>query len=66
MLTIGTKMAPLILVMLVHFLVAVDGAAYPAPTPAARLDKRQVPQNGVSTIWSPFVVGTTVSCTFGP
>ncbi|PMD32365.1 hypothetical protein L207DRAFT_590656 [Hyaloscypha variabilis F] len=51
-------MTPLAL-MLVHFLVAVDGAAYPAPTLAARLENRQ--GVGVATIWSPFVVGTTVS-----
>ena len=46
--------------MLVHFLVAVDGAAYPAPTLAARLDNSQVVD--VATVWSPFVVGTTVLC----
>jgi hypothetical protein len=55
-------MTPLIL-MLVYFLVAVDGAAYPAPTLAARLDKRQA--FDVAVVWSPFVIGTTVSCTFG-
>jgi hypothetical protein len=55
-------MTPLIL-MLVYFLVTVHGAAYPAPTLAARLNKRQ--DYGVVTVWSPFVVGTTVSCTFG-
>jgi hypothetical protein len=54
-------MTPLAL-MLVHFLVAVDGAAYPAPTLAARLENRQ--GAGVATIWSPFVVGTTVSCKY--
>ncbi|PMD53035.1 uncharacterized protein K444DRAFT_668614 [Hyaloscypha bicolor E] len=51
-------MTPLILI-LIHCLVAVDGAAYPAPTPAARLEERQV--FGISTVWSPTVVGTTVS-----
>lgn len=56
------KMTPLIL-MLVYFLVAVDGAAYPAPTLAARLDKRQ--GFDVATIWSPIIIGTKVSCTFG-
>jgi hypothetical protein len=55
-------MTPLTL-MLVHFLVAVDGAAYPAPTLAAHLDKRQ--GFDVATIWSPVIIGTTVSCTFG-
>jgi hypothetical protein len=49
--------------MFVYFLVAVYGAAYPAPTLAARLDERQ--GYGVTTVWSPFVVGITVSCTFG-
>ena len=53
----------LLILMLVYFLVAVDGAAYPAPTLAARLDKRQ--GFSVATVWSPFIVGTTVSCTFG-
>jgi hypothetical protein len=56
------KMTPLIL-MLVYFLVAVDGAAYPAPTLAARLDKRQV--FDVTAVWTPVITGTTVSCTFG-
>jgi hypothetical protein len=54
-------MTPLILI-LVHCLVGVNGAAYPAPTAAARLEERQV--FGISTVWSPTVVGTTVSCTF--
>jgi hypothetical protein len=52
-----------LILILVYFLVAIDGAAYPAPTLAARLDKRQ--GFDVSTVWSPYVVGTTVSCTFG-
>jgi hypothetical protein len=52
-----------LILILVYFLVAVYGAAYPAPTLAARLNKRQ--GFGVTTVWSPFVVGTTVSCTFG-
>jgi len=51
-------MTPLTL-MLVHFLVAVDGAAYPAPTLAARLDNSQ--GIDIAIVWSPFVVGTTVS-----
>ena len=54
------KMTPLILI-LVYFLVAVHGAAHPAPTPPARLDERQA---GVATVWSPVIVGTTVSCAF--
>ena len=49
-----------LILMLVYFLVAVDGAASPAPTLAARLDKRQ--GFDVATLWSPFVVGTTVLC----
>jgi hypothetical protein len=60
-LRISAKMTPLILI-LIHCLVAVDGAAYPAPTPAARLEERQV--FGISTVWSPTVVGTTVWCAF--
>jgi hypothetical protein len=54
-------MTPLTL-MLVHFLVAVDGAAYPTPTLAARLDNSQ--GIDIAIVWSPFVVGTTVSCKF--
>ncbi|KAH8768704.1 hypothetical protein F5882DRAFT_465997 [Hyaloscypha sp. PMI_1271] len=51
-------MTPLILIF-IHCLVAVDGAAYPAPTLAARLEERQA--FGISTVWSPSVVGTTVA-----
>ena len=61
-LRIGAKMTTLIL-MLVYFQVAVHGAAHLGPTPAARLDKRQ--GFGAATVWSPIIVGTTVSCTFG-
>ena len=58
-LKISAKMTPLIL-MLACFLVAVHGVAYPAPTLAARLEKRQ--GGNVQTVWSPTVIGTSVSC----
>jgi hypothetical protein len=47
------------------FLNAVHGAVFPAPTPAARYEKRQQAYIGAATIWSPTTIGSTLTCMFG-
>jgi hypothetical protein len=49
--------------LLLYCLEAVCGAAHPAPTPAARLEKRS-PTGllNVESVWSPLTLGTSVSC----
>jgi len=56
------KMALMILIF-GYLLDAAYGSAFPQITPPARLQIRQ--NNGLLTLWSPTVIGTTLTCKFG-